>query len=95
MLSRVPRGEVELEPPPLRLAHELLTSRLGKRFHKQAPHGDYTDLGDSAERPVIELPRSCERYLLLMSLDPRFYLSGGMLLSTRRTLWMSSIVSAS
>lgn len=59
------------------------TKRLA-RFRKQAPHGPVTDLGESALRPVIELPRHCDKYLLLMSLDPRFYLSGGMILSGDR-----------
>ncbi len=30
---------------------------------------------------MIDLPRHCDKFLLLMSLDPRFYLSGGMFLS--------------
>ena len=35
------------------------------------------DLGASTERPVLVFPRHCERYLVLMSLGNRFYLSGG------------------
>lgn len=53
------------------------TSRL-RRLRKQAPDGAFTDLGASTEPPEIRLPRSCERFLLLMSLDSRFYLSGGL-----------------
>ncbi|MCR9247164.1 MAG: glycosyltransferase family 2 protein [bacterium] len=59
------------------------TPRLA-RLRKQAPHGDFVDLGASAERPVLELPRHCDRCLVLMSLDPRFYLSGGMVVSGDR-----------
>ena len=67
----------------LRWQHWMATTPWFTRLRKQAPHGPTIDLGESAERPVIELPRHCERFLLLMSLDPRFYLSGGMFLSGR------------
>lgn len=52
--------------------------KLGK-LRREPPHQPYTDLGVSAQRPRIVLPRACERFLLQMSLDSRFYLSGGLL----------------
>ena len=68
----------------LRWSHKILSAKWLQRLHKPAPHGACVDLGDSPDRPVIRLPRHCDRYLLLMSLDPRFYLSGGMILSGDR-----------
>ncbi len=62
----------------LRLQQGLLQHRWTRRWRKLPPHGPMTDLGASSEPPVIVLPRRCERFLLLMSLDSRFYLSGGM-----------------
>jgi GT2 family glycosyltransferase len=53
----------------------LRTDRL-RRLRHPAPHGPMIDLGASSEKPRVDLPRPCERFLLLMSLDPRFYLSG-------------------
>lgn len=61
----------------LQWARALMTAPRWQRWKKPAPHGPMIDLGDSHERPVIRLPRRCERFLLLMSLDNRFYLSGG------------------
>ena len=55
----------------------MLTSPFWARFKKPPPHGPMIDLGESVERPVIVLGRHCEKFLLLMSLDCRFYLSGG------------------
>ena len=46
-------------------------------LRKTAPDGSYTDLGESDQPPVIELPKHWDEFLLLMSLDSRFYLSGG------------------
>lgn len=46
------------------------------RWKKSPPHGPLTDLGESVERPVIVLPRACERFLLTMSMDSRAYLAG-------------------
>ncbi|MCA8976911.1 MAG: glycosyltransferase family 2 protein [Planctomycetes bacterium] len=68
----------------LRWSQKIMSSPRLARWRRQAPHGPVHDLGASVDRPVIELPRHCDRYLLLMSLDPRFYLSGGMLLSGQR-----------
>ena len=61
----------------LRWSKWLLASPFWARFKKAPPHGPMVDLGASAERPQIVLPRHCEKFLLLMSLDSRFYLSGG------------------
>ncbi len=61
----------------LRRARHLLTSKRLEHFRRKPDSFGITDLGSSRERPVVVLPRSCERYLLLMSLDGRFYLSGG------------------
>jgi GT2 family glycosyltransferase len=61
----------------LRWSKWMLSSPFWKRFKKAPPHGAMLDLGESVERPLIVLPRSCEKFLLLMSLDSRFYLSGG------------------
>jgi hypothetical protein len=62
------------------------------RWKKVPPHGPVIDLGESVERPVIRLPRRCERFLMLLSLDSRGYLSGGMFGSGDRwtpsdTMW--------
>ena len=62
----------------LGLQRWLLGNKVTRRWKKIPPHGPMTDLGASSERPVIVLPRRCEKFLLLMSLDARFYLSGGM-----------------
>lgn len=61
----------------LRWSKWMLGSPFWKRWRKAPPHGAMVDLGASAERPRIVLPRPCEKFLLLMSLDSRFYLSGG------------------
>lgn len=62
----------------LRRCEGLLRTPALRWLRKQPPHGAMTDLGASDQRPRIELPRSCQRFLLQMSLDPRFYLSGGL-----------------
>jgi N-acetylglucosaminyl-diphospho-decaprenol L-rhamnosyltransferase len=61
----------------LRWTGRLMASKRLARWRKFTPVGPYTDLGDSASPPVVELGRHCERYLVLMSLDPRFYLAAG------------------
>lgn len=55
----------------------LLRSKRLERFRRVLPREPYTDLGESAKPPVLKLPRSCERYLVLMSLDLRFFLAAG------------------
>ena len=61
----------------LRLSRWLLRDPRLSRWKKLPPHGPTTDLGDRVERPLIVLPRRCERFLLLLSLDARGYLCGG------------------
>jgi hypothetical protein len=62
----------------LRWCQDLVRAPRLQRLRRVAPDGPFVDLGASDEPPVIELPRRCERFLLLMSLDSRFYLSGGL-----------------
>ncbi|HEX5052806.1 MAG TPA: glycosyltransferase family 2 protein [Planctomycetota bacterium] len=62
----------------LAVSHWLLHSPRLRKWHRFKPVGPVVDLGESTERPVIVLPRHCEHYLVLMSLDPRFYLSAGL-----------------
>jgi len=52
------------------------TPRLQK-LRQFTPEAPYTDLGDSDQPPLLKLPRRCDSYLVLMSLDPRFYLAAG------------------
>ena len=61
----------------LRWTKALVDSARWKRFRNFAPVPPYTDLGASAERPVLRFDRHCERFLVLTSLDPRFYLAAG------------------
>ncbi|GAB4144210.1 MAG: hypothetical protein Fur0037_11940 [Planctomycetota bacterium] len=63
----------------LRLEEWLMRSPRLSHLRREPPHGTYIDLGASPHRPRIVLPRRCERFLLQMSLDSRFYLSGGLL----------------
>lgn len=61
----------------LRFCEGVVGSRLGRKLRRSAPHGPYVDLGAPAGPPVLELPRHCDRFLIQVSLDARFYLSGG------------------
>jgi N-acetylglucosaminyl-diphospho-decaprenol L-rhamnosyltransferase len=61
----------------LRLTKSLVGSKWLKRFRNFAPVEPFTDLGESVERPVLQLSRHCERFVVLTSLDPRFYLAAG------------------
>ena len=47
-------------------------------LRRPPPDGPFIDLGATHLPPVVRLPRACERFLLLVSLDSRFYLSGGL-----------------
>ncbi len=58
--------------------NKLLRSPRGRRWVKIPPDSPFVDLGSSAEPPVLRLGRNCQRYLLLVSLDSRFHLSGGL-----------------
>src|SRR6185503_2567299 len=62
----------------LRACDALVRARWCRWLRKLPPHGPMQDLGATSERPRLELPRHCESFLVLMSLDPRFYLSGGL-----------------
>jgi GT2 family glycosyltransferase len=62
----------------LRWSRWMLTTPWLQRWRKAPPHGRITDLGESQERPTIVLPRSCERFLMVMTVDGRGYLAGGM-----------------
>ncbi len=61
----------------LAASKRLLQSTRLERWRRFRPVAPFTDLGAGAQRPVLRLPRRCERYLVLMSLDPRFYLAAG------------------
>ncbi len=61
----------------LRLTRWLVQTRLLARWRRVTPEPPHVDLGARAERPVLALPRRCERFLVLMSLDSRFFLSAG------------------
>jgi hypothetical protein len=61
----------------LRWTKRLVASKRLARFRNFAPVGPYVDLGASATRPLLRLPRHCDRFLVLTSLDPRFYLAAG------------------
>lgn len=61
----------------LRWTKALVASKWMKRFRNFAPVEPFTDLGASAERPVLRLGRHCERFVVLTSLDPRFFLAAG------------------
>jgi len=55
------------------------TQRL-RRFRHATP---LVDLGATDKPPVLDLGRDCERYLVVLSLDPRFFLAAGMFGSGR------------
>jgi GT2 family glycosyltransferase len=67
----------------LRLTDAVLQAKWLQRFRKFAFATPLVDLGATDRPPVLELGRDCERYLVLMSLDARFYLAAGMLGSGR------------
>lgn len=59
------------------LTRWLVQTPLFARFRRFRPEQPFTDLGEQSERPHLRLPRRCERFLILMSLDARFFLSAG------------------
>jgi N-acetylglucosaminyl-diphospho-decaprenol L-rhamnosyltransferase len=61
----------------LAMTNWLLSNKTLERFRRVHPRAPYIDLGESSTPPVLKLPRSCERYLVLMSLDLRFFLAAG------------------
>ncbi|MFY9344884.1 MAG: glycosyltransferase family 2 protein [Planctomycetota bacterium] len=68
-----------LGPLALRLADRILHSKWLRRWRRFRFATPLTDLGASDRAPVLEFGRNCERFLVLMSLDARFYLAAGML----------------
>ena len=68
----------------LRAADWLLAVPALQRWRRFVPATPIVDFGESDAPPVIDFGRDCERYLLLMSLDARFYLAAGMLGSGRQ-----------
>jgi GT2 family glycosyltransferase len=71
----------------------LVTSKMLMRFRRVPAEPPFVDLGESADKPVLELSRSCERYVVLMSLDMRFFLAAGIYGSGDR--WSPSDISFS
>lgn len=67
----------------LRWADALLAAKWTRRFRRFRYATPLIDLGATAAPPVLDLGRACERFLVLMSLDARFYLAAGMLGSGR------------
>ena len=55
----------------------LLRNKALLRFRQLQPRQPFIDLGSSGEPPVLKLPRHCERFLVLMSLDMRLFLAAG------------------
>ena len=55
----------------------LVSNKLLARLRRVPPAPPYVDLGASADKPVLRLPRSCERFVVLISLDMRFFLAAG------------------
>jgi GT2 family glycosyltransferase len=68
----------------LRASHWLLSSKALRRFRRFEFETPLVDLGESALPPVLELGRQCERFLVLLSLDARFYLAAGLIGSGAR-----------
>lgn len=60
----------------VRLAEWLENAKGLRRFRKAVRIDHMRDLGNSAEPPVVPMPRRCERVLLEVSPDARFFLSG-------------------
>lgn len=67
----------------VRFADGLLQAKWLHRFRRFRNATPVVDLGASQAPPVLDLGRDCERFLVLMSLDARFYLAAGMLGSGR------------
>jgi len=67
----------------VRAIDDLLTAKWTQRFRRFRHATPLVDLGASASPPVLDLGRDCERYLVVLSLDPRFFLAAGMFGSGR------------
>ncbi|HZN39645.1 MAG TPA: glycosyltransferase family 2 protein [Planctomycetota bacterium] len=68
----------------LRASRWLLSRKSLQRFRRLRFATPLVDLGESARPPVLELGRQCERFLVLLSLDARFYLAAGQIGSGAR-----------
>lgn len=58
--------------------NRLLRGEWGQKRLRIPPDSPFVDLGASDQPPVLKF-RRCEQYLLLVSLDARFHLSGGLI----------------
>ncbi len=67
--------------------NQLLRSSFGQKRLRMPPDSAFVDLGATDKPPLLKF-RATERYLLLVSLDSRFHLSGGLLGSGDH--WMPS-----
>jgi GT2 family glycosyltransferase len=59
------------------LTRRVLGSDWAKRRSRRVPHRQVIDLGAGHGRPLLRLPRRCERFLVELCLDPKFFLAGG------------------
>ncbi|MGE3175596.1 MAG: glycosyltransferase family 2 protein [Planctomycetota bacterium] len=57
--------------------NRLMRSKFGQRHVRVPPDSEFVDLGSSDQPPRLQF-RRCDRYLLLVSLDSRFHLAGGL-----------------
>ena len=59
------------------LTRRLLRTSFAKRRAALQPNLVVHDAGTSTEKPVLRLPRRCDRFLVEIALDPAFYLAAG------------------
>jgi N-acetylglucosaminyl-diphospho-decaprenol L-rhamnosyltransferase len=62
----------------LRLSRWVLEAKWAQRWKRHRWATPLVDLGATDQPPVLQLRRRCEKYLVLMSLDPSFFLAAGM-----------------
>ena len=55
----------------------LLDTKWMHRLGRRSPHAHIHELPASKDAPTIQLPRKMERFLIEVSMDPRFYLAAG------------------
>lgn len=61
----------------LRATTRVINSKRLARFRRFVPALPHQDLGTSGAPPVLRFDRHCERFVVLLSLDRRFYLAAG------------------
>ncbi|MCB9876041.1 MAG: glycosyltransferase [Planctomycetes bacterium] len=61
----------------MKACHWLATNPRFEKWRRVPPEPPYTDLGETDQKPVLQLPRRCERYVVLLSMDMRFFLAAG------------------